>query len=395
NLLQAPRFTTSSSSSSIIRLGTTKIVQCQAFGNPSPQFRWLKDGLPLTELSTDPFYKIISAKLDDGGSYRCIAANKIGSILSEEIKIVVAYMGIFKDQNEGSLSVKEGEAAILDLPEIDSTPPPDVTWQTDEGITPYGQKYAYSKNNQLIILSTEPDDEKAYRARAINSQEGKEENSAYIRLIIEKTNDDKELAPAIIAGPEDIQIVKGTPQTTIDCIANARPLYELETLWFKDGIPIESTGILYSFNDIWNRSLILASVNTTYSGQYECQVNLRSGGFPTARASAQIEVLEKPTFFTNSKPETLGDYLNSISLPCDVLGIPKPNITWYKNSDELDLADKRYLVQEDNSLLIKKLLISDNGMYQCFARNEAGESSLSTWLKVKTAQPVMELGLQI
>ncbi|XP_074029858.1 sidekick cell adhesion molecule isoform X2 [Leptinotarsa decemlineata] len=392
NLLQAPRFTTSSSSSSIIRLGTTKIVQCQAFGNPSPQFRWLKDGLPITELSTDPFYKIISAKLEDGGSYRCIAANKIGSILSEEIKIVVAYMGIFEDQSERSLSVKEGDAAILDLPEIESTPPPDVTWQTDEGITPYGQKYAYSKNNQLIILSTEPSDEKAYRARAINSQEGKEENSAFIRLTIEKTNDDKEIAPEIIIGPEDLQIVKGTPQTTIDCIANARPVYELETLWFKDGIPIESTGILYSFNDIWNRSVILASVNTTYSGQYECQVNLRSGGFPTVKASAQIEVLEKPRFFTNSKPETLGDYANSISLPCDVLGIPKPNITWYKNSEEIDLADKRYVLQEDNSLLIKKLLISDNGMYQCFARNEAGESSLSTWLKVKTAQPVMEYG---
>lgn len=32
NQLQAPRFTTFPSSSSIIRLGTTKIMQCQAFG---------------------------------------------------------------------------------------------------------------------------------------------------------------------------------------------------------------------------------------------------------------------------------------------------------------------------------------------------------------------------
>ncbi|CAG9821930.1 unnamed protein product, partial [Phaedon cochleariae] len=361
-------------------------------GNPSPQFRWLKDKEYITELSTDPFYKIFSAKLEDGGSYRCIAANKIGSILSEEIKIVVAYMGVFEDQSERSMSVKEGSAAILDLPEIESIPSPDVTWQTDESITPYGPKYAYSKHNQLIILSTEPSDEKAYRARAINSQEGKEENSAYIRLSIEKSDDDKETAPEIIIGPEDVRVVKGTPQTTLDCIANARPLYELETLWYKDGIPIDSTGIQFSFNDIWNRSLILASVNTTYSGQYECRVNLRSGGFPTAKAYAQVEVLERPRFITNSRPETLGDYSASVGLPCDVLGIPKPNITWYKNSEEIDLGDKRYLLEEDNSLVIKKLLISDNGMYQCFARNEAGESSLSTWLKVKTAQPVMEYG---
>uniref|UniRef100_A0A6P7F6S0 Protein sidekick n=1 Tax=Diabrotica virgifera virgifera TaxID=50390 RepID=A0A6P7F6S0_DIAVI len=395
NQLQAPRFTTSSLSGSIIRLGTTKIVQCQAFGNPPPQFRWMKDGVFITELSTDPFHKIFSAKLEDGGSYRCIAANKIGSILSEEIKIIVAYMGIFEDQSERSITVKEGNAAILDLPEIDSTPPPEVTWQTDEGITPYGQKYAYSNNKQLIILSTEPADQKAYRARAINSQEGKEENSAYIRLTVEETHDTKEIAPEIIVGPRDLKIVKGTPQSSIDCIANARPLYELETLWSKDGIPIESTGILHSFNDIWNRTLILTSVNTTYSGQYECQVNLRSGGFPTAVASAQIEVLEKPRFLNVAKPETLGEYASSLSLPCDVLGIPKPNVTWYRNSEELDLSDKRYEVQEDNSLLIKKLLISDNGMYQCFARNEAGESSLSSWLKVKKLRKVRSLAAKI
>lgn len=72
-------------------------------------------------------------------------------------------MGIFEDQTEKTISVKEGEAAILDLPEIDSIPAPDVTWQTDELITPYGPKYAYSSENQLIILSAEKADQKSYR----------------------------------------------------------------------------------------------------------------------------------------------------------------------------------------------------------------------------------------
>ncbi|KAJ8914572.1 hypothetical protein NQ315_010036 [Exocentrus adspersus] len=364
------------------------------YGNPSPQFRWLKDGVSITELSTDPFYKIISAKYEDGGSYRCIASNKIGSILSEEIRIIVAYMSVFKDQSERTVSVKEGEAAIIDLPEIESNPPPDVTWQTDEGILPYLQKYTTSKDNQLVILSTDKSDQKSYRARAINTQEGKEENSAFIRLIVEDTEENKEIAPTIIIPPKDVQVVKGTPQTTLECIANAHPLHELETSWFKDGIPIESSDINYSFKDMWNRSLILTSINTTHSGQYECHVNLKSGGFPTVTASAQVTVLEKPRFFSNAKPETLGEYGSPVSLPCDVLGIPKPNVTWYRNTKELDLDEKRYVVQEDNSLLIKKLLMSDNGMYQCFARNEAGESSLSTWLRVKTAQPVMEFGPQ-
>lgn len=92
---------------------------------------------------------------------------------------------------------------------------------------------------------------------------------------------------------------------------------------------------------MWNRSLILTSINTTHSGQYECHVNLKSGGFPTVAASAQVTVLEKPRFFSNAKPETLGDYGSPVSLPCDVLGIPKPNVTWYRNAEELDLSNKR------------------------------------------------------
>lgn len=41
-------------------------------------------------------------------------------------------------------------------------------------------------------------------------------------------------------------------------------------------------------------------------------------------------------------------------------------------------------MEEDDSFVIKRLTINDMGMYQCFARNEAGESSMSTWLKVKS-----------
>ncbi|KAF2903932.1 hypothetical protein ILUMI_02247 [Ignelater luminosus] len=362
---------------------------------PQPQYKWLKDGEAITDLSSESFYRIISAKHEDEGSYRCIASNKVGSIISEEIKIVIAYMEVFEDQTEKFMTVEAGKAAILDLPPIESSPEPDVTWQTDEGQIPYAQKYAKSKANQLIILSTDASDQKAYRARAINTQEGKEENSAFIRLNVMETDSTAEIAPEIIIKPQDVQIVKGTGQTTLDCIANARPLHELETLWFKDGILIENSGISYTLNDLWNRSLTLVSANLSHSGQYECQVRLRTGGFNTVKDVATVIVQEKPKFVSNTRTETLGDYGSQISLLCDAVGIPKPNVTWYKNAEEINNVDEnRYLVEEDNSLVIKKLKMSDSGMFQCFAYNDAGESSMSTWLKVKTSVPVMEIGPQ-
>ena len=70
-----------------------------------------------------------------------------------------------------------------------------------------------------------------------------------------------------------------------------RPLHELEMLWLKDDILIENSGISYTFNDAWNRTLSLVSANLTHTGQYTCQVRLRSGGFPTVTASATVTVL--------------------------------------------------------------------------------------------------------
>ncbi|KAF5283152.1 hypothetical protein FQR65_LT02664 [Abscondita terminalis] len=394
--LQAPRFTTSPSTSSIVRIGITKIIQCQAFGYPQPQYKWVKDGQAITDFSSESFYRIFSAKYEDEGSYRCIAFNKVGSIISEEIKIVIAYMKTFQNLTEKQITVDAGQAAILDLPLIESSPEPDVTWQTDEEpVIPFAQKYANSKAHQLIILAAEPSDEKAYRARAINTQEGKEENSAFIKLTVNDKGPINELAPEIIIRPQDVEVIKGTEQTTLDCIANAKPLHELETLWFKDEILIDNSGVTYARNDYWNRSLTLSSINLSHSGKYECRVSLRSGGFPTVTAAATVTVQEKPKFISDTKTETLGDYGSRINLMCDAVGIPKPNVTWYKNAVEIEVSsDSRYLIEEDNSLVIKKLVMEDSGMFQCFARNDAGESSVSTWLKVKTSLPIMELGPQ-
>ncbi|XP_022907752.1 protein sidekick isoform X2 [Onthophagus taurus] len=382
--LQAPRFTTSSSTNSIVRLGTTKIIQCQAFAYPQPQYKWLKDGEPITDFSAESFYRIFSMRLEDEGSYRCIASNKVGSIISEEMKIIVAYMGVFDNQTDSTIEIQAGNAAILDLPKIQSSPEPEVTWQTDEGPLKYSRKYAKSKTNQLIILSTDLDDQKSYRARAINTQEGKEENSAYIRLNVEESDTTVDLPPEIIIPPENVSIIKGADQTTLDCIANARRLYELQTIWYKDGILIENSAISYTFNDLWNRSLTLISANLSHTGMYECQVSLKNGDFPPVSAQAKVLVQEKPRFASVTKSEMLGDYGSQIILPCDAVGIPKPNISWFRNGKNVEeIADKRYKIEEDNSLLITKVIIADMGMFQCFARSEAGESSASTWLKVK------------
>ncbi|XP_076288638.1 sidekick cell adhesion molecule isoform X2 [Lasioglossum baleicum] len=381
--LQEPRFTTQPyGGSTILSEKGTKFLECQARGYPQPKYKWFKDGVPLTnELTSEPYFRIQSTRREDAGVYYCVATNDVGSIFSERITFTVAYMELFDDLTERVVTVKSGSAAVLTLPPVDSHPAPAVSWFTSGGSL-YGIKYA-AVNHTLLILNASESDQGLYRAKVINAQLGKEENSPFFKL--EVTGDaNADVAPTIIVKPQDTQIVKDQPVTYIHCIANARSLHELRTLWTKDGIPIENSMISYSFNDSWNRTLTLISANITYTGVYSCHVELKSGGYPIVNASAKVVVYEKPTFMTELKRETLSDYGSVVTLSCDAVGVPPPNITWFRNAEPVDhLFGSRYTMEEDGSLTIKKLTMSDSGMFQCLASNEAGEASSSTWLKAR------------
>uniref|UniRef100_A0A336LLQ7 CSON011301 protein n=1 Tax=Culicoides sonorensis TaxID=179676 RepID=A0A336LLQ7_CULSO len=389
NPIQPPRFTTQPSSfSAIVQEGRTKILQCSALGYPQPTYKWLKNGEAITHFSSNQYHRINNIQRNDSGSYKCLAKNEAGIIFSEKIDVTAAYMGTFEDLSERTISVEAGKAAVIDLSPIESVPNPSVTWLSDEAAL-YDIKYAVTSKNQLVILSVDEGDQKSYRARVINAQLGKEENSAYVRLNVSGGDFFSDIAPEIIVHPESKKIIKGEEIYELQCIANARPLHELETLWMKDGILIENSGISYTLNDPWNRTLALLHANLTHTGEYTCHVRLRTGGFPTVTSTAIITVLEKPTFFTPLRTETLAEFGQQLILPCDVLGLPVPHVTWFKNAEALDLTSGNYKILEDKSLSIKK--IDSSAMYQCLASNEAGEKSSYTWVRVKTSMPIMEM----
>lgn len=62
---------------------------------------------------------------------------------------------------------------------------------------------------------------------------------------------------------------------------------------------------------------------------------MRTGVFAPIEAAARIIVHEKPSFVNHLKTETLGDYGAVVSLSCDAIGVPSPNVTWYRNTKEV------------------------------------------------------------
>ena len=206
-----------------------------------------------------------------------------------------------------------------------------------------------------------------------------------------------DVSPEIVVPPRDKTVIRGTTSSELHCIANARPLHALEIRWFKDGRPIDEIGVPFSFNDLWNRTLSLFQADFKHQGVYTCQARMTTGG-PTLSKDATIIITEKPHFQKTMDISTLGEFGKAITVPCDVHGVPTPNVTWYRNGIPLsETPNLRFEVikkESDergslNSLHINFLRQEDSGMFQCLADNEAGDIVGYTWLRVKTSSPVI------
>jgi protein sidekick len=102
-----------------------------------------------------------------------------------------------------------------------------------------------------------------------------------------------------------------------------------------------------------------------------------------------FHITDKPRFKNPMKFEVSGEFGKEINLPCDVVGTPDPNVTWYRDGVPLaELPNLRYKTMgedvEKNYLKISFLKLDDSGMFQCKASNEAGEVVGYSWLRVKS-----------
>ncbi|KAF8787391.1 Peroxidasin like protein [Argiope bruennichi] len=80
---------------------------------------------------------------------------------------------------------------------------------------------------------------------------------------------------------------------------------------------------------------------------------------------------------------------------CRADGDPKPDIVWLHNSNEiLPEQDERYSILEDGTLMITEAQDLDEGVYECMAKNPAGEiksrAAKMHYLKVKENKGVLK-----
>lgn len=64
-----------------------------------------------------------------------------------------------------------------------------------------------------------------------------------------------------------------------------------------------------------------------------------------------------------------------VNVTCEVSGVPEPTITWLKD-------DKRKESEENSYLVLNIRNVEDAGQVTCYAKNLAGNASLSTIIDV-------------
>ncbi|XP_077482047.1 protein sidekick-2 isoform X1 [Stigmatopora argus] len=351
------------------------------------EFKWIHNNTELTRFSLEYRYLIPSLDRSHAGFYRCIVRNRVGALLQRRTEVQVAFMGSF-EEGEREQAISQGEGAVIAAPRIRSFPQPQVTWYRDGRKIPPSSRIAITLDNTLVILSTVAPDAGRYYVQAVNDKNGENKTSQPITLSVENVGGPADpIAPTIIIPPRNTSVVSGTSEVTMECVANARPLIKLSITWRKNGVAVSS-----GLSD-FNRRLTILSPLVADTGFYECEAVLRSSSVPSVSAGAYLHVLEPPQFIKEPEKHITAEMEKVVDIPCQARGVPQPDIVWYKDATPIDpTKTPRYRVLAGGSLQVNGLLPDDTGMFQCFARNAAGEVQTNTYLAVTSIAPNITAG---
>uniref|UniRef100_A0A8C6TGS4 Sidekick cell adhesion molecule 1a n=1 Tax=Neogobius melanostomus TaxID=47308 RepID=A0A8C6TGS4_9GOBI len=151
-----------------------------------------------------------------------------------------------------------------------------------------------------------------------------------------------------------------------------RPVENLLLSWKRDGRRIGS-----------GPRLLLPAPDSSDSGMYICEAALSNSTTRPVEARAHLTVIAPPTLAMQPKSRIIGDLERNVEIPCVATGIPQPRMEWFKDTIPLSkLANPRYKVTMATGLTVRRVQPGDGGVFQCVARNAAGETQAYTQLLV-------------
>jgi roundabout axon guidance receptor 2 len=178
----------------------------------------------------------------------------------------------------------------------------------------------------------------------------------------------------------DTTVARHEP-ATLNCHASGEP--EPTVTWFKDGLPLRTAP-----QDARSHRVLLPAGNLFFlkvvqsrkesdGGVYWCEASNALGKARSRNATLTVAVLRDE--FRLEPQSTRVAAGEDIVMECaPPKGTPEPQVLWRKDGHTLDVEGRLKLVDGSN-LAITDTKPSDDGRYQCVAKNTAGirESSVA------------------
>lgn len=155
-----------------------------------------------------------------------------------------------------------------------------------------------------------------------------------------------------------VNVTQGEP-ATLSCEADA------DINWVKNGVPVSTTTNLALLEE--NSVLRINSAKLPDAGDYTCTAE-NAAGSSTKRF--RLNVFSPPTITPGARVVEVNEG-SKAELPCEVLGVPNPTVTWTRDKESPILPES---YQKENSLLFPSVKRSDMGTYTCTAKNWAGSA---------------------
>ncbi|XP_008940595.1 PREDICTED: hemicentin-2-like, partial [Merops nubicus] len=352
---------------SVIRAGET-VLECEATGSPPPRVTWVKDGQPVAAgdglllRERGRRLHIPRAEVTHTGRYTCLVENVVGQE-QKDFDVVVHVPPEFVQGSGSTTNVSVSLQGSMTLTcEATGIPLPTVTWSWDGSpVTPSEHIQVLSGGWMLRLTRAQAQDGGHYSCLASNVA-GEARRHFYVEVLVPPyiENVDEE---------ETIKVPEGHP-VTWSCLAAGNP--HPKVTWMKDGHPLP-TGDTSSISPDGS-VLHIPQASLSDAGSYSC---MASNSVGNQTKYYLLDVLAHPTFAGDAHDGAAEEVTviinNPISLVCEALAYPSPNITWLKDEVPLKASGNILLLPGGHGLQILNAQEDDAGMYSCIVASEAGE----------------------
>ncbi|RWS15378.1 neuronal cell adhesion molecule-like protein [Dinothrombium tinctorium] len=377
-------------------------LECEASGNPEPDFRWTKNGLPF-----DPtlFKNRIHHQAKNGtlvftkpepideGIYQCFAENALGTSVSNSVFLRRAELNSFSDEALAEIPVTEGDPLSIECTPPSGCPKPTVLWIVISGsgalrsinssrltVDPEGSLH-FSNVTQDDVL---PDGMYACSATpSLLSVRTEYKIGKKVTLDLKLLHSDQPIPHQPVrqyTSPSTVTVLRGE-KLELHCIYGGTPLPAVK--WKKDGNDILTDRRTNLINA--GKTLQIFRVAFEDEGGYECIVD--NGVGRKIRHSISVIVQAAPYWvrWPNSTHKAEGE---SVEFECIAEGVPSPNLQWLMNGQPIEQVPPNYRrVIRDNKLSITDLRKEDTAVYQCNATNNHGYAFKDFFINILLLPP--------